>query len=211
MKPQSPANGPTWEAVLSYVEAGQVLAGVDEVGRGAWAGPVVAAAVVLPDHHSIEGLNDSKQLSPAARRRLDRQIRREAVGVGIGWVAAAEVDTNGLSWAVRHSGLRALAALDQWFDMVILDGKHNYLAGDHTSVAFVKGDALITPVAAASVVAKVARDRYLERLAVVHPGYGLEQHKGYGTAAHRRALDQLGATPAHRRTWGPFRDTPNVS
>ena len=196
---------PTWELVADAVAAGRVVAGVDEVGRGAWAGPVVAGAVIFTPAASIPGLRDSKLLTPPARRQLDREIRRRAVAVGLGWVSAAEVDGQGLSWAVQASGLRALAALEQAFDLVMLDGKHNYLEGHQPARVAVKADQLIVPVAAASVVAKVARDRYMERLARRYAGYGFEQHKGYGTRAHAEALMQLGASPAHRRSWGPFR------
>jgi ribonuclease HII len=203
-------NGPTWEAVLSYLDAGQIIVGIDEVGRGAWAGPVVAGAVILPSRSQIEGLNDSKLVTPKRRLELDRVIRRQAVAVGLGWVSAAEIDAEGLSWAVQQSGLRALAALEATFDLVILDGKHNYLAGHHPSITLIKADQLVVPVAAGSVVAKVARDRYMAGLARRHPGYGLEQHKGYGTKAHAAALASLGPTSIHRRTWGPFKESRHV-
>lgn len=186
---------------------GCVTVGVDEVGRGAWAGPVVAAAVVLSHGAVIDGVRDSKLLTRLARERITRDIRRQASAIGLGWVAATEVDEQGLSWAVRESGLRALAALapsvPSSFE-VILDGNHNYLAGLHNSVAIVKADAKIVPVAAASVVAKVARDRYMAMLARRHPGYGFELHKGYGTAVHRRALSELGSCIQHRRSWSPL-------
>jgi ribonuclease HII len=196
---------PTWEPITDAVAAGQVVAGVDEVGRGAWAGPVVAGAVILPPGVTLEGLNDSKLLTPLARRRLDREVRAAAVAVGLGWVSAAEVDLRGLSWAVQMSGLRALAGLEMEFDLVMLDGKHNYLADHHPARTLVKADQLVVPVAAASVVAKVARDRYLERLAGRYPGYGFERHKGYGTRAHAAALAELGACEEHRRSWGPLK------
>ncbi len=189
---------------MSYVEAGEIVVGIDEVGRGAWAGPVVAAAVILPPHLAIDGLRDSKLLLPASRRELDREIRRQALAVGLGWVAAAEVDEHGLTWAVCHSGLRALANLSSKFDLVMLDGKHNYLAQAHRSVALVKADQLVVPVAAGSVVAKVARDRYLERLSCKFPGYGFELHKGYGTQSHIKALAGLGPCAAHRQSWRPL-------
>jgi ribonuclease HII len=203
-------NGPSWEAVLSYLDAGQVVAGVDEVGRGAWAGPVVAGAVILPPHSLIDGLNDSKLLTSKRRLELNRVIRRRALAVGLGWVSAAEVDAEGLTWAVQQSGLRALAALDTAFDLVMLDGKHNYLAGRHASQTLVKADQLVVPVAAGSVVAKVARDRYMEGLAKRYPGYAFDKHKGYGTKAHAAALAKRGPTDIHRRTWGPFKEPKHV-
>ena len=205
MRPVKPQNGPTWKAVLSYVKAGDIIVGIDEVGRGAWAGPVVAGAVILPARLKIPGLRDSKLLSPARRRQLNYDIRRLATAIGIGWVSAAEVDAYGLSWAVHQSGLRALAELTVNFDLVVLDGKHNYLAtSTHRSITFVKADQLVMPVAAGSVIAKVARDRYLERLARKYPGYGFELHKGYGTRAHIEALASLGPCAVHRRTWQPL-------
>lgn len=204
-------NGPSWEAVLSYLESGQVVVGIDEVGRGAWAGPVTAGAVILEPHLVIDGLRDSKLLTPLARRRLNRTLRAQAQAVGLGWVSATEVDEQGLSWAVRESGLRALTALDRSFDIVILDGKFNYLTGYHPSITLVKADSLVTPVAAASVVAKVARDHYLERLARRYPDYGFASHKGYGTRAHAAAIAQLGCSPHHRRSWGPLAEAANVA
>ncbi len=194
---------PNWELLAGLQD--QVVAGVDEVGRGAWAGPVVAAAVVLPAGRQLAGLADSKLLPPVMRQRLDRIIRRQAVAVGLGWVAAAEVDAHGLTWAVRESGQRALTALGLAFDLVILDGKHNYLEGLLPARTFVKADALITPVAAASVVAKVARDRHLRQLASQHRGYGFGQHKGYGTPAHAAALRRLGPSAEHRLSYAPLR------
>lgn len=204
-------NGPSWEAVLSYLESGQVVVGIDEVGRGAWAGPVTAGAVVLEPHLVIDGLRDSKLLTPLARRRLNRTLRAQATAIGLGWVAASEVDEHGLSWAVRESGLRALSALGHSFDIVILDGKFNYLTGYHPSITLVKADSLVTPVAAASVVAKVARDHYLERLARSHPDYGFEAHKGYGTRAHAHAIARLGCSPHHRLSWAPLSEATHVA
>lgn len=187
-----------------------MIVGIDEVGRGAWAGPVTAAAVILPYGLQLPGLDDSKRLTPRRRAVLDRSIRRLATAVGVGWVTAAEVDGFGLSWAVRTSSLRALEALPD-FGQIILDGRHNFLAASHGSVAYVGADAMITPVAAASVVAKVARDRYLEALEHRFPGYGLSAHKGYGTSQHRRALVELGSTVVHRHSYRPLRELDRVN
>src|SRR5437899_6409714 len=139
-------NGPGWRAVLSYLEQGKVVVGIDEVGRGALAGPVTAAAVILPERLYLRGLNDSKLLDPLARRRLDRQIRTHAIAVGLGWASHEEINERGLSWAVRQSGLRALADLSADFDVVILDGNHNYLKDSHDSVAIVKADQKVASV-----------------------------------------------------------------
>jgi ribonuclease HII len=207
---KSSQNGPAWRAVLPYIRAGHTIIGIDEVGRGAWCGPVVAAAVILQPRSRLTGVRDSKQLTADGRRQADRLIRRRALAVGIGWVGSSELDTYGLSWAVRESGLRALEQLG--FELatttattIVLDGKHNYLANTHPSVAFPRADATILPVAAASVVAKVARDRYMAMLARQLPGYDLHLHKGYGTAAHRQALEQLGPTQHHRQSYAPLK------
>lgn len=210
---QSTSNGPTWEAVFALGVSDaerELIVGIDEVGRGAWAGPVTAAAVILPYGLQLPGLDDSKRLTPRRRVALDRSIRRLATAVGIGWVTAAEVDEFGLSWAVRTSSLRALELLPA-FGQVILDGRHNFLAASHGSVAYVGADGMITPVAAASVVAKVARDRYLEVLEHRFPGYGLADHKGYGTSQHRRALVELGSTAMHRHSYRPLRELDRVN
>ena len=197
---------PSWKLIEAHVRSGRPIIGIDEVGRGAWAGPVVAAAVILPPELIIEGLADSKLLTPAQRKGLNRQIRRYAQATGIGWVAPTEVDVHGLSWAVRQSGLRALIALNVPDEaIIILDGRHNYLADAYTSETYIKGDATIVPVAAASVVAKVARDSYMMALSRRTPGYSFELHKGYGTRAHQKALAQLGASVEHRHSYAPLR------
>jgi ribonuclease HII len=185
-----------------------MVVGIDEVGRGAWAGPVVAAAVVLPFGLQIDRLADSKLITEAVRVQLDRTIRAQAIAVGIGWVASQEVDEHGLSWAVRQSGLRSLEAIEIEFEVILLDGSHNYLADDIRATVTVKGDALITPIAAASVVAKVARDRYMIALAGAYPAYGFEAHKGYGTALHQRALQASGVSSQHRRSYRPLQGLP---
>jgi ribonuclease HII len=203
--PMTHKNGPTWRAVSSYLKTGTTIVGIDEVGRGAWAGPVVAAAVVLKPRVKLQYLTDSKLVTPLRRNGLDRQIRRQALAVGIGWVKASEVDLHGLSWAVRESGLRAIATAEliSGSFQVILDGSHNYLADLYPSVAIVRADALVTPVSAASVVAKVARDRYMAVLARRFPDYGFMSHKGYGTKQHLAALQQWGPSPEHRFSYAP--------
>jgi len=179
-----------------------IIAGIDEVGRGAWAGPLTVAVVALPFGLEIEGVRDSKLLSHAQRCRLDKAIRRAATGIGIGWVTAAEIDDNGLSWAVREAGLRALNDLGTSTDLIILDGNWDYLAeSGHTVQTIIKADATIVPVAAASVVAKVARDRYMEQLELSNPVYGFAKHRGYVTASHRQVVAQHGLGPHHRRLW----------
>jgi ribonuclease HII len=152
-------------------------------------------------------LDDSKRVSPHAREILNRLIRAQAVSIGIGWVHAGEVDARGLSWAVKESGIRALEAIKPVHQayIVILDGKHNYLRGDYPSEVHVHADARITPVAAASVIAKVARDHYMARLGHTYAGYNFGFHKGYGTSAHMQALATLGISPVHRKSYAPIR------
>jgi ribonuclease HII len=196
---------PTHRHLRALIAAGYpVVAGIDEVGRGCWAGPVVAAAVILPPRLRLPGVTDSKLLSHARRVEFARLIKRHALAVGIGWVAAAELDDHGLTWAVRESGLRALAGMATRYDAVLLDGNHNYLRDHCHAQTIIKGDQLSLSIAAASIVAKVARDHYMIRLAYSVPGYGFERHKGYGTPDHRRALADLGPSRYHRRSWAPL-------
>jgi ribonuclease HII len=197
---------PTWRLVQQHLDLGRLVVGIDEVGRGAWAGPVVSAAVLLPPKLRITGLRDSKLLSPAKREELARTIKRQALAIGIGWVEPRLVDEQGLTWAVRQAGLEALNELNLADPVIILDGKYNFLSATHTAEVFVKADAKIVPVAAASIIAKVARDRYMTKLALRAPHYGFEHNKGYGTSAHRLALQAHGPTQLHRRSWAPFYD-----
>lgn len=194
-------NGPTWEAVLSYLAAGRTVIGIDEVGRGAWAGPVVAGAVILKPRSRLAGVNDSKLVTSKRRRELDQTIRAKAVAYGLGWVAPHEVDEYGLSWAVAESGRRALANLDLTNAVIILDGKWNYLKDTHNSVAIIKADSLVVPVAAASIIAKVARDNHMTTLAEAYPDYGFDRHVGYGTKFHQAAIDRFGPCAEHRCTY----------
>ena len=182
-----------------------MYAGIDEVGRGAWAGPIVAAAVILPFGLVIEGVNDSKKLTPAKRHSVDRLIRHHAIAIGIGWVHAYEVDNIGLAAAVTLSGTRAIEELNRPYDLILLDGSDNYLEKTHHSVSLVRADSLLPPVAAASIIAKVAHDRYLERMDVAHPNHNFSAHKGYGTAAHIKALNDHGITKYHRLSYKPLK------
>ncbi len=179
-----------------------MVAGVDEVGRGCLAGPVVAAAVILSPKSLFPGLNDSKLLSPSQRLSLAIQIKRRATAVGIGWVASEQIDTHGLTWAVSQAAKTALANMNFNFDAVLLDGAHNYLADSCFVKTVVKGDAICTNIAAASVVAKVARDNYMHIQHYLYPDYGFDKHVGYGTAEHLAAL-QNGLSPLHRRLFKP--------
>ncbi len=184
----------------------QRVAGVDEVGRGPWAGPVVAAAVVLPADpavaEALRGVQDSKRLTPAERERLDTIIRCHATAVAVGVASPASVDREGLLPATARAMDRALAGLPLAPDDILIDGlPMRQLARPHHAI--VRGDATCLSIAAASIVAKVARDGLMARLDTVYPGYSFGRHKGYGTRAHYDALCRLGPCPDHRRTYAP--------
>jgi ribonuclease HII len=182
-----------------------LVAGVDEVGRGPLAGPVYAAAVILdpgvrPDW--LSEVRDSKVISAPERERLASAIRSEAAAYGIGWATVPEIDAWGISAANRMAMVRALQALDQRPQRVLIDGPQmlpNYPAPQK---AIVDGDALCCTIAAASIVAKVARDKVMCQLDAVYPEYGFAVHKGYATKSHLEALDQHGPCVQHRRSWG---------
>jgi ribonuclease HII len=178
--------------------------GIDEVGRGCWAGPLVAGAVVLGE--PIKGLKDSKKLSKAQRERLAVQVHETALAVGLGWVWPAELDSGGISWAVKTAMERALAEVGIVYDELIIDGAINYCAGNPRARAVVRADDSVPAVSAASIVAKVARDKYMAELGEAYAGYGFGAHVGYGTAAHRAALQTLGVSDIHRRSFRPIRE-----
>jgi ribonuclease HII len=183
------------------------VAGIDEAGRGALAGPVYAAAVVLPARSGIgealRGVDDSKQLSARERELCAIRIAGCCAASGIGWASAAEIDDFGIVPAARLAVRRALQALDCVPDHLLVDFLElPEIPTPQTSL--VKGDARCLSIAAASILAKTARDAEMARLAEAHPGYGWRENKGYGTAAHLRALERLGPSPLHRRTFAPI-------
>ena len=179
-----------------------LCAGVDEAGRGPLAGPVVAAAVILDPTAIPDGLADSKQLSPARRDALAARIRESALAWSLAWADAAEIDTLNILRATMLAMRRAVLGLAVRPDHVQIDGNRCPRL-DCTVEAIVGGDARVQAISAASIVAKVTRDRYMERLDTVYPGYGFERHKGYPTRSHREALAHLGPCPAHRRSFRP--------
>jgi len=182
----------------------RVVAGVDEVGVGPLAGPVVAAAVVLPERVEILGLNDSKQLSRKARERLCAEVREHCVGFGIGSVEPAEIDQLNIYRAALEAMRRAVEELRAVCPVEHLLVDARTVPGvtlPQTSI--VHGDAVDASIAAASIVAKVHRDALMARYDEVHRGYGFGQHMGYGTEAHVRALRELGPSPIHRRSFAP--------
>jgi len=185
------------------------VAGLDEAGRGAWAGPVCAAAVVLPLDFaellvSLDGVRDSKVLSARRREELLPAIRDVALAVGVGWGEPAEIDLWGVVPATRLAMERAVAGLGDLVGALLVD--HLRLPGlDLPQRSLPKADAHCLSVAAASIVAKVARDRLMVQLDEQYPGYGFAQHKGYGTQQHRQALVRLGPSRMHRVSWRPMR------
>jgi ribonuclease HII len=179
--------------------------GVDEVGRGPWAGPMVVGAVALGDAE-IDGLADSKKLTPARREKLAREIKDKAAAVATGWVSSVEIDKLGLSAALKLAAQRAVAKIKCDYDKIIIDGTVRLIDDPRVST-LPKADALVTCVSAASIVAKVARDMYMVKLGQKYPGYGFEKHMGYGTAAHRAAIAKLGLIPEHRRSFAPIKNT----
>ena len=178
------------------------VAGVDEVGVGPLAGPVVAAAVVLEERVSLPGLDDSKRLSRDEREDLDRRIRAQAIAVSVSEVGPAEIDRRNILQATLVAMRRAVAGLAVEPDHLLVDARTvPDVAIPQTPL--IKGDARDGSIAAASIVAKVYRDARMRELEERFPGYGFAQHKGYGTAAHIAALAELGASPVHRRSFAP--------
>ncbi len=183
-----------------------VIAGVDEAGRGALAGPVVAAAVTIPLGVLIPGVQDSKVLTPTERADLYAEIVAGAEGVGIGVVEAPQIDTLNILRATHQAMALALADLDPPPDFALIDGRP--VAGlGVPHQCLVKGDQKSFVIAAASIVAKVTRDRIMIDLHEQYSGYGFADHKGYGTRSHREALRRLGPCPAHRRSFEPVAET----
>lgn len=187
------------------VEACEVLlAGVDEAGRGPLAGPVCAAAVILDPRRPIDGLDDSKRLSPARRATLEPEIKSRSHAWAVGWASVAEIDRINILQASLLAMERAVAALDPQPLRALVDGNRLPDLGC-AAEAIVGGDGLIPVIGAASILAKVARDRLMERLDLDYPGYGFARHKGYPTREHRAALLRLGPCPEHRCTFAPVR------
>ena len=196
------------------------ILGIDEVGRGPWAGPLVVGAVILgaafldPKNSTLRdaylALDDSKRLTPTRRTALSKIILTHAAATGLGWVTAAELDRYGLSASLKLATRRAvkpILATKTHFDEIIIDGTVNFLQTTPLRdrvTTLKRADHLVKEVAAASVIAKVARDQYMINLAARYPGYGFEKHVGYGTAQHRAALATLGPCPEHRLSFRPL-------
>ncbi|MBN67599.1 MAG: ribonuclease HII [Rickettsiales bacterium] len=190
-------------SIESQYDANAPICGVDEAGRGPWAGPVVAAAVILPQDSSWHGLNDSKKLSATRRDALYEQIMAEA-DVGIGIAEVADIDQLNILGATKHTMQQAVAALSTPPAVALIDGNQPPQLPCQ-SVSVIKGDAKSLSIAAASIIAKVTRDRQMCALAMQFPQYGWEKNMGYGTKQHQEGLRAHGITAHHRRSFAPIR------
>lgn len=198
------SRGPTLRLERKFWREGEdVIVGIDEVGRGSWAGPVTVCALAAPDKH-LAGVRDSKLLTPDERERVAGKIRAWALAIGIGHASHQECDELGMTAALRHAGERALAQVRaQGYapDRVILDGNHDYLALGARCSTVVKGDMTVLSVAAASVIAKVTRDALMAAEAEHFPHYEFDSNRGYPAPAHKLALAAYGPCSIHRRSW----------
>ena len=195
-----------------------MILGIDEVGRGPYAGPLVIGACILGDWQNsenaewIEKLTDSKKLSAKRREELYVLIKEKALATATGWVSSAEIDEVGLSEALKLATRRAVEQIQKTkvpFSEIIIDGTMNFLAGtklEKYASTLKKGDFLVKEISAASILAKVERDKYMAELDAIYPEYGFGKHVGYGTAAHQKAMEEFGLTPEHRRSFSPVRE-----
>ena len=195
-----------------------MILGIDEVGRGPYAGPLVIGACILGDWQNsenaewIEKLTDSKKLSAKRREELYVLIKEKALATATGWVSSAEIDEIGLSEALRLATRRAVEQIQKTkvpFSEIIIDGTMNFLVGTKLEKyvsTLKKGDFLVKEISAASILAKVERDKYMVELDMVYPKYGFGKHVGYGTTAHQKAMEEFGLTPEHRRSFRPVRE-----
>lgn len=194
---------PTAKLERMYAEQGfRVVAGLDEAGKGAWAGPVVAGSVILPEDADLPGLDDSKRLSPKQREALYILIIEQAIAWGVGMRDAFMIDEIGLAEAHRQAMQEAVDALTPRPEMLLIDGMGIKQLGV-TGVCIIKGDQKVRCIAAASIIAKVTRDRLMRELASEFPRYGFDEHKGYGTEQHQRALESYGVCALHRLSYEP--------
>lgn len=191
--------------ILDWENRGQYIAGVDEVGRGPLAGPVVAAAVILDPNQPIQGLMDSKKVSEKRREELAFEIKEKALAWAISRVDVDIIDDINILQASLRAMALSVDDLKQQPDFVMIDG--NKIPADLTikAEAVVKGDDRVPCISAASIIAKVARDHEMIEMDAIYPGYGLAKHKGYPTKVHMEALQELGVTEIHRRSFGPVK------
>ena len=189
--------------LLEHMQSGRIEAGCDEAGRGPLAGPVVAAAVILPEGFYHPLLNDSKKMSRAHREIVREYIEKEALSYSVVEVSAAEIDTLNILWASVEGMQRAVLNLSVKPEMILVDGNRFRAMPGYEYTTVVHGDATYASIAAASVLAKTYRDEKMEELAKLYPGYGWERNMGYPTEEHIAALKALGPTPEHRRSFHP--------
>lgn len=187
----------------AYMQGFNLVAGIDEVGRGPLAGPVVAAAVVLPKNCKIKGLNDSKKIPKSKHETIFNEIREKALAIGIGLVDNETIDRVNIYQATKIAMLQAVEKLDLKPDYLLIDAME--LDIDTPQLNLIKGDAKSASIAAASIIAKVTRDRIMEQYAQQYPHYDFEHNAGYGTAKHLAGLKTFGVTPIHRKTYEPVR------
>ena len=187
-----------------YDEGAKLIAGVDEAGRGPLAGPLVIAAVVMPQEFFISGLNDSKQISASKRDKLYDEILQKALSVSVNIVSISNIDELNIYRATQQGMAEVLLHLDKQPDVALIDAMP-VEAGDIKTVSLVHGDALSASIAAASIIAKVTRDRIMEKLDTLYPVYKFANNKGYGSKDHMQAIDQDGVTEWHRRSYEPVK------
>jgi ribonuclease HII len=191
-----------------YQQNVQYIAGVDEVGRGPIAGPVVAAAVILPKNAYLPGLNDSKKLSESKREELYKQIINCAVSIGIGMVSAEEIDRLNIYQATKKAMVQAVEQLTPQPDYLLIDAME--LPVFLLQLSIIKGDANSISIAASSIIAKVTRDRFMKELGNQYPEYGFEKHMGYGTKEHLEAIQKYGIISEHRKSFAPVREAMQI-
>ena len=187
-----------------YEEGAKLIAGVDEAGRGPLAGPLVIAAVVMPQEFFISGLNDSKQISASKRDKLYDEILQKALSVSVNIVSISNIDELNIYRATQQGMAEVLLHLDKQPDVALIDAMP-VEAGDIKTVSLIHGDALSASIAAASIIAKVTRDRIMEKLDALYPAYKFANNKGYGSKDHMQAIDQDGVTEWHRRSYEPVK------
>ena len=190
---------------MSDLFPSEIIAGIDEVGRGPLAGPVVTAAVILPANHGIEGLADSKALSARQRENLYKDIMSRADCWCVGRATVAEIDRFNILQATLMAMRRAVIGLKNQPDYVAVDG-NRLPQWEYRGEAVVKGDGRVEVISAASIIAKVTRDAEMKEMDAKYPGYGFAKNKGYGTAQHLEALQRMGPSPIHRRSFAPVRN-----
>jgi ribonuclease HII len=187
-----------------------LTAGIDEAGRGALAGPVVSSAVILPERYSLEGLNDSKLLSPKRRSELFDLIQKQAISIGVGFETEGEIDKSNILQATYKSMQRAIGGCNIKPEKVLIDGSSlpNQIIPNE---GIINGDSFVPSIQAASIIAKVTRDNYMIELDTILPEYGFKQHKGYGTKFHLETLKEWKSSPVHRKSFSPVkRNLPSI-